>query len=143
MKLGMILLAVLLVSTIMVSSCRTDADESALVDRVWVLETYGETDNLKNVLQDTKISATFNSDERDVTGSAGCNQYFADYVVKGNNLSILEPIGQTEMACPEPEGVMEQERQYFIILKSAESYQIQGNELRINCGEKVLVYTTQ
>lgn len=143
MKLGMILLAVLLVSIIMVSSCRTDADESALVDGVWVLETYGEPDNLKSVLQDTEITATFNSDERDVTGSAGCNQYFADYVVKGNNLSILEPIGQTEMACPEPEGVMEQERQYFIILKSAESYQIQGKELRINCGEKVLVYTTQ
>ena len=143
MKLGMILLPVLLLSTIMLASCGTNAAESALVDKVWVLETYGEPNNLKSVLQDTEITATFNSDERNVTGSAGCNSYFGDYEVKGNNLSIPGPIAATEMACPEPEGVLEQESQYLRILKSAESYQIQDNELRINCGDEVLTYTAE
>ena len=135
------LLAVLLLPTIALSSCGTDVNESALVDRVWILETYGEPDNLKSVLKDTEITITFDSGNRDMTGSAGCNSYFGEYEVAVNGLSIPGPIAATEMACLEPEGVMEQENLYLTILESAESYQIQGDELRIDCGDRVLIYT--
>ena len=77
-----------------------------------------------------------------MTGSAGCNSYFGEYEVTTNRLSIPGPIAATEMACLEPEGVMEQETLYLAILKSADSYQIQGNELSIDCGDQVLIYTS-
>jgi len=136
------LLVVLLSPTIVLSSCGTDVNESALVDRVWTLETYGEPDNVKSVLKDTEITITFDSGKGSMTGSAGCNSYFGEYEVKANRLSIPGPIAATEMACLEPEGVMEQETLYLTILKSAKSYQIQGNELRIDCGDQVLIYTS-
>jgi len=137
------LLALLLLFTFILAACGTNNGESLLEDKVWVLKSYGEPDNLRGVLQDTEITATFNSSERKVTGSAGCNSYFGPYEVKGGNLSVPGSIAATEMACLEPEGVMAQENMYLRTLQSAESYKIQGNELRIDCGDEILVYTAK
>ncbi len=111
-----------------------------LVNTTWVLESYGESDNLKTVLEDTEITTTFDSTEEKVTGSAGCNNYFGGYKLKGNQLSIPGPIGATEMYCMEPEGAMDQEQEYLTTLQAAESYKIEGDKLRINCGEQVLIF---
>ncbi len=111
-----------------------------LEDKKWVLESYGEQGNLQAVLEGTEITAIFDSSQGQVQGTAGCNTYFADYMVN-NNLSILQ-IAYTEMYCLEPEGVMEQEQEYLKILQSAESYEIEGGRLRITCGAEVLVFGT-
>lgn len=63
--------------------------------------------------------------------------------MKDSQLSIPGPIAATEMYCMEPEGVMEQERQYFEILQAAKNYSVEDGELQINCGGQVLVYTTE
>ena len=112
----------------------------ALEDTKWVLQSYGEPGNLDDVIADTEITAEFVSSEGTVKGSAGCNSYFGSYEVDGSQLSIPGPIGATEMYCAEPEGVMDQEQQYLITLQLAESYGIDGDELRINCGTQVLVF---
>ncbi len=137
------LLAALLLFTFILAACGTTNGNSLLEDKVWVLKSHGEPDNLISVLQDTEITATFDSSERKVTGSAGCNSYFGPYEVKGNNFTISGPIAATEMACLEPEGVMAQETLYLRTLQFAESYKIQGSELRIDCGEKILAYTAK
>jgi heat shock protein HslJ len=74
------------------------------------------------------ITANFAQDEID--GSASCNHYFGAYKVKGNQLTI-EGLGWTEMACLEPEGIMEQEQQVMNLLSQAESIQIDSNQLLI------------
>jgi len=109
-----------------------------LDDTKWVLESYGEPGNLKAVVADTEITAEFVSDEQTVKGSAGCNSYFGSYEVEGSQLSIPGPIAVTEMACLEPEGIMDQEQEYLAILESAETFKIEGNQLQINSGDKVL-----
>ena len=43
------------------------------------------------------------------------------------------------MYCAEPEGVMELEQDYLANLQLAESYEIDGDELRIHCGSQVLI----
>ena len=78
-----------------------------LEDTTWVLESYGEQGNLQAVLEDTEITAVFDSAEGKVSGSAGCNNYFASYQINNNELSI-SAIGSTEMYC---EGLREQEQQ--------------------------------
>jgi len=113
--------------------------EAILEDTVWVLQSYGESGNPKDIITDTEITAEFVSSEGTVKGSAGCNSYFGSYEVEGSQLSIPGPIGATEMYCEEPEGVMDQEQEYLAALQLAESYEINADELRINCGSQVLI----
>jgi len=106
---------------------------------MWMLESYGAPGNLREVLEDTEITDTFDSAEEKVTGSAGCNNYFGSYEINKNDLAIIPPIGSTMMACPEP--IMEQERGYLEVIEAAESYEIEDSKLRINCGEQVLIFS--
>jgi heat shock protein HslJ len=112
-----------------------------LEDKVWVLESYGEPGNLKDVLEDTEITATFDSAEEEVTGSAGCNSYFGSYEVKANKLLVPGPIGATEMWCGEQIG--EQETQYLTTLQAAENYKIEDGKLTITCGNQVLIFRSE
>jgi len=121
-------------------ACSTGTGEAILEDTTWVLESYGEPGNLKAVIADTEIAAEFVSAEKTVKGSAGCNSYFGSYELKGGQLSIPGPIGATEMYCMEPEGVMDQEREYLTLLMVVDSYEIDGDELTINCGDQVLIF---
>jgi len=115
--------------------------EDNLEDITWTLELYGEKNALKAVLAGTKITATFESAKGQLRGSAGCNQYFADYELSDGKLSVLNA-ANTERACLDPEGVMEQEQQYLSILRAAESYRIQHNKLLIDCGDSELIFIT-
>ncbi len=116
------------------------AESAAGVEGVlWKLDSYvnsrGET---AAVLAGTEITAEFS--EGQVSGSAGCNSYFASYEVAGSSLTI-SPVGATMMAC-EP-ALNEQEAQYLGALESAASYAIVEGELQITNadGETVLTFS--
>ena len=109
-------------------------------DKDWVLESYGEPGNTQSVIENSEITATFDSGTHEVDGSAGCNHYFGDYEVDNGELSI-SAVGSTEMACMEPEGVMDQEYEYLQLLILAASYEIEDSQLQITCSDgTVLVY---
>ena len=131
-----VLFAIFLVSTLWLAACGAGAE--ALEDKTWVLESYGEPGSLNTVLEDIETNITFDSAEGKISGSAGCNHYFGDYEVSGNELSFPGPIASTEMWCGEEIG--EQERQYLNALIEAESYKIEGDKLTINCGQQILVF---
>lgn len=106
----------------------------------WILESFGEPGNIQLVIEGSEITATFDSATHGVNGSAGCNYYSGDYEVDNSELSISS-VGNTEMACIEPEGVMEQEQQYLQLLILAESYETGDGQLRITCSDgNVLVF---
>ena len=136
--LGILSLLLILVPGLF--ACNSSTGEAMLEDVAWVLESYGEPGNLKTVIIDTEITAEFVSTEDTVKGSAGCNHYFGGYEIKDSQLSIPGPIAVTEMYCMEPPGVMDQEQEYLAILQLAESYEINGEELQINCGKQVLIF---
>lgn len=81
----------------------------------------------------TEISANFGT-EADLSGNAGCNQYFASFAVDDNNIEIGQA-GSSMRFCPEPPGVMEQESEYLAALQSAATYSIQGNILEMRTAE--------
>ncbi len=128
-------MALLMVAALGLASCATTG---ALEDVEWVLESYGEAGSLKPAVGDAEVTAEFKSEDGQVGGSAGCNQYFGGYELSGSELSIPGPLGSTMMACPED--VMNQEFAYLQALQVAESYEIDGDELRIDCGEQLLVF---
>jgi len=117
----------------------TSTESDGLEDVTWALEQYGEKGNLNDVIEGSTVTATFDSQEDRLQGSAGCNHYFGGYEVNKEKLSISQ-IGSTEMYCMDPEGVMDQEQDFLQILQKAESYRVYGNELRIDCGDSELVF---
>lgn len=69
----------------------------------------------------TTITASFGEDGQ-VTGTAGCNNYFASYTVSGTEITI-GPAGSTRMSCETPEGVMEQESRYLLLLEDVATFE--------------------
>lgn len=64
-----------------------------------------------------------------LTGSAGCNAYFATWKEEGNTL-IIGPIGSTRRACEPP--VMEQEAGYLSLLENVTRYLVRNGTLTLS-----------
>ena len=135
------LMAIVILASILIAGCTETTRADDLEDIKWVLESYGEQGNLTPVIEGTRITATFESAEGQVRGSAGCNSYFGDYEVD-DGLSI-STLGHTEMYCMDPEGVMDQETEYLKLLGTAENYRIQDGKLQIDCGDRLVVIYTE
>ena len=140
MKKVLIVAMLSVFAVISLASC--SSPDSMLKDTKWFLRSYGEQNNLQAIIEDTEITATFNSIKGEISGSAGCNTYFAGYQISGSKLSIYE-MAFTEMACVSPEGVMEQEQEYLTILATAQSFLVDDTTLTISCsGGQQLYFTT-
>src|SRR4030042_5297218 len=63
----------------------------------WTLTGYVHDGTPVQVLNGTTVTLAFNDGGR-ITGSAGCNHYFASYEVKGTGITIGQA-GSTEMYC--------------------------------------------
>ena len=107
---------------------------SALEQDKWSLISYGAQGNSEQVLAGTEITAEFDSGKGQVSGSGGCNTYFASYEVDGKSLSLSD-IAWTEMACLSPQGVMEQEQEVLALLAEARSFEVEDISLTITCAD--------
>jgi heat shock protein HslJ len=112
----------------------------SLEGTLWVLDAYlNSQGELVDVLPDTEVTAKFQDGQ--VTGKAGCNNYFGSYESDGSSLT-LGAMGMTEMFCA-PEALMDQESAYLAALESAASYRIADGELQVASadGETVLTFS--
>lgn len=94
-----------------------------------------------SVIIGTEITALFGDDSQ-LTGSAGCNDYFATYETDADNITI-GPAGTTRMACQEPEGIMEQEQAYLAALQTASTYKITGMDMEMRTADGAKVASFQ
>ena len=76
----------------------------------------------------TTITATF--EDGQVRGSAGCNSYSGSYQVSGDTIAVGK-IAITEMACLQPEGIMEQETMFMEFLGNAQTFRLVDGQLQI------------
>ena len=83
--------------------------------------------NGEGLIKDTAMTAFF--EDGQVNGSASCNHYFGSYTIKGDQLQV-EGLGWTEMACLNPDGIMEQEQQLMSMFSQTGSISIQGQLLQ-------------
>jgi heat shock protein HslJ len=111
------------------------AQNTELSGTEWVLTSLNGT----SPIEDKEISLRFG--EENIDGSGGCNTYGGSYSASGENLS-LNDVYWTEMACMEPEGIMEQEQDYFQVLNAAVSYRLEGDRLVLydKAGTQVLEF---
>lgn len=106
----------------------------------WTLESFHAADTVSSVIAGTSITALFDGNGK-VTGSAGCNSYFATYALSAKALTIGQP-GSTRKYCGEP-GVMQQESDYLSRLTQVRSYTITGERLTLEDagGKPILSFT--
>jgi heat shock protein HslJ len=110
------------------------ADSQDLADTAWQVTAYNNgRQAVVSPILGTDISANFDADGQ-VTGNAGCNEYFASYTIDGDTLSI-GPVGTTFRLCDSPPGVMEQESEYLAALATAATYEVEGNQLTLRTAD--------
>lgn len=100
------------------------AGSNQLSGTTWKLISYANNKPLAG----KDMTASF--DSKEIRGSASCNSYFGTYRISGDQISIGD-LGWTEMACMDPEGIMEQEQTIMKLLFESSSYSIQGDSLQI------------
>ena len=108
-----------------------EAQSQELAGSSW-LATYVLIESSEGVVSSSGIQAaqqTLNfTEDGKINGNAGCNEYFSNYEVDGNKLSI-SPIGSTRMFCGE--GLIAEETAFLTALEKAASYRISGDSLQI------------
>lgn len=106
----------------------------------WVCTGYRDGTGMRTPLPGTGIVADFGTDGR-VTGTSGCNLFFAEYEAGERSLDI-GAAGMTEMYCLEPVGVMDQEQIFLNLLCSAETFDISDGQLTIQdaTGQSILTF---
>ncbi|MDC0748939.1 META domain-containing protein [Polyangium mundeleinium] len=104
-------------------------EANILANTRWELESLIEGRTMWEPSGRTEVTLEFQADGT-ATGRAPCNYYFASYTVEGDTLS-MSSAGSTRMFC---EGVMEQEGRYLRALAQANTFQLVGDELRIEYG---------
>ena len=136
-----LLMAAMLTAICLVfTGCASGACGGEFEDIQWKLKAYGTPGSLQPVQGNNDIILNFESKEKQINGSGGCNSYFGSYNLDSNCSLKITELGATERACLDP-ALMQQEQNYFNILQGAESLQVEGEELHISGSSGVLVYT--
>jgi heat shock protein HslJ len=92
------------------------------------------------LVPDTQITLRFEGG--DLRGSAGCNTYGGGHTLGQDGSLQVGPMAITEMYCMDPEGVMDQEYTYMLLLGSAAKALRDGDRLTLEdgAGAAVLVF---
>ena len=122
--IALVALAGMIILPLVACSAADPAASDPLHGTSWVLVAYRKT----RPIPGTTITAAF--EDGQVRGSAGCNSYSASYQVSGDTIAVGE-IAITEMACLEPEGVMEQETISMEVMRDAQTFRLIDGQLQI------------
>ena len=118
-----------LLEVISKTSVSEDQGVGFIEEQEWVLVSYENSQGENTaVIRGSGLTARFAGGQ--ITGSAGCNNYFGFYQIDGNQISLSE-IGATEMYCGEPEGIMQQEADYVQALTKIAAYELAGDQLKL------------
>ncbi|MGI5950955.1 MAG: META domain-containing protein [Brooklawnia sp.] len=99
----------------------------------WTILGYLDGSGVVSVLADSEPTLEF-GDDGVVSGNASCNQMTGGYTAAEGVLEF-GPLAITQMACPEPDGVMEQEAAIVAALESATKYVISGDDLTLRTAD--------
>lgn len=131
---------IVIISTLLLlalTACGAGAAKK-LVETSWVVDTLDQAPPVEG----SELTLVF--EEEKLGGSSGCNSYGGSYKAKGGTISISE-LFSTEMACMEPQGIMEQEQRYLSLLGEAQSFEINGDVLVIktSAGSQVTLHRSE
>jgi heat shock protein HslJ len=118
---GRIPAAMMLAALLIGGGCRgmgTDDATPAIADSRWLAE---DIDG-RGIVDQAQSTIEFQGTER-IAGSTGCNRYFAQVTLIGDNISVGQ-IASTRRACPP--ALMDQEQRFTQALAAARRYALDG-----------------
>lgn len=129
--------AFLALIALLLSACSGGTAAAGLPEGEWALTSLNGSPPLEG------STVTIQFDENQVSGSAGCNSYGGQFNAGQDGSLTFENVFNTEMACMEPEGVMEQETTYLQTLTQTASFTIADGQLELmnQAGETILVFS--
>ncbi|UCG24241.1 MAG: META domain-containing protein [Chloroflexota bacterium] len=107
----------------------------------WLLQSYvSSSGGLQSLLPGTEITARFGADGS-LSGSGGCNSYSGRFTAYDQTL-LISNLSSSQQLCATPEGIMEQEGQFLILLQQADEMAISAGQLTIfdAAGNRILVF---
>ena len=131
-----LLISLLVAGVLLLSACAGILPGSGdpLGGTSWRLVTLGGS----NLIPGTEITLTFEKGQ--IHGSSGCNTYGGSYEVDGDKITMSD-LYMTEMACLDPEGVMDQELEYLELLRDAQAFELDEEGLKIEAAsDEVLAF---
>lgn len=141
-SLAVVLMGILIVMVFFMNLSGQEATAAtAITQHTWSLQSYAAPDGTTApALNGTPITAVFTADGK-LTGSGGCNQYSARYLVK-ETLMVVSGITTTKMNCPGG-GVMLQEDRYYSLLEETAALRVHDRVLTLynTDGNPLLVFT--
>lgn len=131
--------AFVILTFLFLPACQGQANQAALTGSVWSLSQL----NGHSLVAGSHIEIQFDRDT--FSGFGGCNAYGGGYQVSSDQFGIADGIESTAMACLTPEGIGEQEIEYFQALSAADQYAVSGNQLELkdSGGKIILVFVHQ
>ena len=103
-------------------------ESQTLADTRWIVTGYNNgKGGVVSIAAETSLTLEFD-ESGSAAGSAGCNNYRADYTVDGNSVAFGLPIA-TRRVCPEE--VMAQETAFLEALPRGTTFRIEANRLEI------------
>ena len=111
------------------------------LNQEWLLVNFDDQGSKKKVIATPQTTIQFSTER--LSGLAGCNRYFAGYQLKNRYDLTIERIIATEMACPDPVGIMQQEHTYLQLLSRAKAYYIRDGQLTLYNADKVAILIFQ
>jgi heat shock protein HslJ len=116
--------------------------EDNLAGQRWVLESYGNPDNLTAVLPDSDPLFQYDAEARQMSGTTGCNNFFGSATIDEQKQTIsFGPMGMTRMACTEDQNL--QEISVINLLENVIRFEFDNEKLiLITENEEVLVYSS-
>ena len=100
-----------------------------LVGTTWNVTSYATDSGTVSPIVDTEMWVAFET-ETGLAATAGCNHFSGTYMANDGGLIVSE-LAQTDMACVEPEGIMDQESAMGDVIDAFASYTIEGNQITI------------
>jgi heat shock protein HslJ len=110
--------------------------DDSLEGETWIADQLDTGSGLSHPLPGSALTAAF--DDGSLSGTAGCNTYFASYVLDGDSIGV-GPIGSTRAFCSDPDGVMDQESAYLSLLERSNRYERDDDHLTLLDGDTVLI----
>jgi heat shock protein HslJ len=102
------------------------AENAKLEGAEWTLDGLAQGDAIVQTWLDPEITALF--EDGRVSGSAGCNRYFANYTLDGGAITV-GAVGSTRMMCDDER--MERERGFLDALARAAQWRIRRQSLTL------------
>jgi heat shock protein HslJ len=95
----------------------------AMDDVTWTLASFDSIAGQQPVIQNTNISLSIDTETMQLNGLSGCNTYHADFVMDDASHDLrISNIISTEMACDDPENIMQQAQNYLATLQQIQLF---------------------